>query len=640
PGGVTATDSTVQVTCNGANDGEIWVNATGGVPAYQYSLNGGPLQGGSSFTNLVAGSYTIVAQDQLGCAATINVVIGEPTALSAADSVNGLSCFPGGGGEIWIINPAGGTPGYQYSLNGGPLQSNPGFTALGAGTFEVSMTDANGCTLVIDTVTIDPLIPIQASTYVNDVTCNGAGNGEIGITQVSGGLPPYTYSIDSLTWGSNPLFGGLNGGIHTVWILDSLGCTLSLTDTIGEPAPLSIQPTLTQPTCSGNDGAIHLLVTGGVSPYTYQWGNGSTADSLSGIGVGTYFVTVTDNLLCQDTLVVRLSGNGTSPVATIVANGNVSCFGGQDGWAAATVTGGTAPFQYLWNSPVPVTGDTLNGVGAGVWTVYVTDALGCVSSDSVTVTEPTELVASLDSVPVTCFAETNGSLSAIASGGTPLYSYLWNSGDTAALAANLGAGAYSVTVTDANGCQVIATQTLSDPLPVIAGFNSSPSMPAQLQFPNNLVTFQNTSQNADFYSWNFGDGGLDSNVDPSHTYDVPGDYCVVLVAEDSAGCTDTLEVCNFAVLPLELDIPNTFTPNNDGRNDVFQIVGIELYPNNHLAVYNRWGNLVYEKDQYDNSWKGDNYKNGAPLPDGAYYYIFTTGEEGQKGILGDIVIFR
>lgn len=125
-----------------------------------------------------------------------------------------------------------------------------------------------------------------------------------------------------------------------------------------------------------------------------------------------------------------------------------------------------------------------------------------------------------------------------------------------------------------------------------------------------------------------------------HTYEIPGTYCVTLTASDSAGCTDTVEICNFVVLPLELEIPNTFTPNNDGRNDFFEIVGIGLYPNNHLAVFNRWGNLVYEKDQYDNTWTGDNYKNGAPLPDGAYYYIFTTGKEGESDILGDIVIFR
>lgn len=109
---------------------------------------------------------------------------------------------------------------------------------------------------------------------------------------------------------------------------------------------------------------------------------------------------------------------------------------------------------------------------------------------------------------------------------------------------------------------------------------------------------------------------------------------------DSAGCKDSVTVCSFNVVQLGLEIPNTFTPNADGRNDVFQIVGIEQYPNNHLAIFNRWGNLVYEKDQYSNTWKGENYKNGAPLPDGAYYYIFTTGVEGQDDIMGDIVIFR
>jgi gliding motility-associated-like protein len=423
-------------------------------------------------------------------------------------------------------------------------------------------------------------------------------------------------------------------------VQDSLGCSISITDTVGEPAVLAVTPTLTLPTCNGTDGAIYLTVTGGVNPYIYHWGNGSTADSLVNIGVGTYFLTVTDNLLCTDTLVVNLPANGSSPIVNITASNNPSCFGLSDGWAAVTVTSGTQPFQFLWNSPIPATGDTLNGVGAGIWTVLVTDSLGCTSEDSVTITEPSLLILRLDSVAIVCFADTNGSVIANIGGGTPSYSYLWNTGDTTATIVNLGAGVYSVTATDANGCQQTASQGLTDPLPVIAGFNSNPSMPAQLQFPNNQVTFQNTSQNASIYAWNFGDGGLDAATDPAHTYDVPGDYCVTLVAQDSLGCVDSLEICNFLVLPLELDIPNTFTPNNDGRNDFFEIVGIQMYPNNHLQVFNRWGNLVYERDQYDNTWKGDNYKNGAPLPDGAYYYIFTPGKEGESDILGDIVIFR
>nr|MBP6640782.1 gliding motility-associated C-terminal domain-containing protein [Bacteroidia bacterium] len=622
------------------SDGEIWVLATGSNAPFQYSLNAGPLQLANSFTGLPAGNYLVVTQDQLGCTDTLMVQITEPNALSAVDSVVGLSCEPLGLGEIWVNNAQGGTGPYQYNLNGGPLQSNPDFTALGAGTFVIGLTDANGCSVVVDTVVIDSLVPIQASIFINDVTCNGDANGEIGFLPVSGGLPPYSYSIDSLTWTNNNLFGGLSGGIYTVWVKDSLGCTFAITDTVGEPAALSIQPILTLPTCNSTSGAIHLTVTGGVSPYIYHWGNGSTADSLVGIGVGTYFLTVTDNLFCEDTLVVNLPANGASPVASIIASSNVSCFGRQDGWAVAGVSSGTAPFQFLWNTTVPSTNDTLLGVGVGVWTVQVTDSLGCTSVDSISITEPNPLALVLDSVAIVCFADTSGGLVVNVTGGTPTYSFLWNTGDTLSNLSGLGAGSYAVTATDANGCQITGAQSLTDPLPVIAGFNSNPTMPAQLQFPNNTVTFLNTSQNASFYAWAFGDGGIESAVDPLHTYEIPGTYCVTLTASDSAGCTDTVEICNFVVLPLELEIPNTFTPNNDGRNDFFEIVGIGLYPNNHLAVFNRWGNLVYEKDQYDNTWAGDNYKNGAPLPDGAYYYIFTTGKEGESDILGDIVIFR
>jgi gliding motility-associated-like protein len=165
-------------------------------------------------------------------------------------------------------------------------------------------------------------------------------------------------------------------------------------------------------------------------------------------------------------------------------------------------------------------------------------------------------------------------------------------------------------------------------------------MPSQLQLPNAAASFLNMSQNASFYNWAFGDGGSSTDTDPTHNYTTVGDYCVTLIASDSVGCSDTVRQCSYNVFQQELDIPNTFTPNGDGRNDVFQILGIELFPNNHLSIFNRWGNLIYEKDQYDNTWKGENYKNGAPLPDGAYFYIFKTGVEGQEDIMGDVVIFR
>jgi gliding motility-associated-like protein len=382
-----------------------------------------------------------------------------------------------------------------------------------------------------------------------------------------------------------------------------------------------------------------VVATGGTPGYSYLWSDGQSTATAINLSAGPITVTVTDANGCTATRTVTVT-NANAPTMSIVGTNDVTCFGDNDGWVAVSVTGGNAPYQYAWNTPQPVNNDTLLGVGGGTWVVTVTDANGCIITDSATLSEPTLLVVTPDSVAINCFGGADGSAFVTASGGTAPYFYAWSTGGASDTLSNLSAGIYDVIVTDGHGCTATASISLTDPLPVNAAFNATPAMPAQLQIPNANVTFLNMSPNASSYVWTFGDGGSSTLTDPTHSYTVVGDYCVTLVARDTAGCADTVQQCSYSVWQQELDIPNTFTPNSDGRNDVFQILGIDLFPNNHLQVFNRWGNLVYEKDKYDNTWDGTNIKNGAPLPDGAYFYIFKTGVEGQEDILGDVVIFR
>jgi gliding motility-associated-like protein len=414
---------------------------------------------------------------------------------------------------------------------------------------------------------------------------------------------------------------------------------ITMSISIAEPTPLALQGTTTQSSCTNADGTATITASGGTPSYTYLWSDGQTTATAIGLVAGSYTVTVTDANGCTQTSTLTVT-DINAPTSAITGSSDVTCFGDGDGWAVVTVSGGTGPFQYAWNTTVPVNNDTLQGVGGGLWSVTITDALGCTTTASVTLNEPAVLAATMDSVAPSCFGLADGTGAVTVTGGTPNYSYVWSSAATTSTITGLTAGAYSVTVTDANGCTVAGAMSITDPLPVNAGFIATPGMPAQLQIPWATATFSNQSSNATSYAWAFGDGSTSTDVNPSHTYTTVGDYCVTLVASDAAGCTDTVEQCNYNVFQEELDIPNTFTPNGDGSNDVFQIKGIELFPNNHLTVFNRWGNLVYEKDQYNNTWVGENYKNGAALPDGAYFYIFKTGIEGQEEIMGDVVIFR
>ncbi len=638
PTSLVAVDSTVGASCNPGSDGEIWIlNAAGGTPGYQYSLNGAPLQADSTFTGLNGGSFVVTVVDLNGCQLTLNPVVASPGNVAATDSSLSPGCTGALTGTIWVNGTSTALP-VQYSLNGGAFQPLGIFTGLGAGIYTVDVRDALGCTITLSVTLTDPS-PITATDSTIAATCFGAADGEIYIVGVSGGTPGYQFSLNGGPLQSNNNFQGYVANTYTALVQDANGCQFTFPVILGEPASLVVADTMVQPTCGNANGSITLTPTGGTAPYTYLWSNSQTTATATNLIAGTYTYTVTDAHGCQRLGTVVISNLG-APTAGITQGGNVSCFGGNDGFAAVTVTGGTGPFQYAWNTPLPVNNDTLSGVGAGIWTVTVTDALGCTAVDSITIAEPTQLSAVLDTIDPGCAGANDGLALVTAGGGTPGYQFAWSTGDSSDTLRGLGAGAYTVTVTDANGCTNILSGSLSDPLPVIAAFNPSPAMPAQLQIPNASTTFLNMSQNASIYAWDFGDGEVSSATDPSHTYITVGDFCVTLVARDVAGCADTVEICNYSVFQQELEIPNTFTPNNDGRNDFFQILGIEQFPNNHLSVFNRWGNLVYEKDKYDNTWNGDNYKSGDPLPDGAYFFFFTTGNPGQEDVAGDVVIFR
>ncbi|MEM6268561.1 MAG: gliding motility-associated C-terminal domain-containing protein [Bacteroidota bacterium] len=644
PANITATDSTLGVTCSGSTDGEIWiVNVVGNAP-FQYRLNGGPFQTGTSFTGLAAGTYTVEVRDSLGCTVSWSVTVPAPAPITAGDSTVDIRCNGGADGELYILNVSGGTPPYQYSLNGGPFQAGNGFTGLAVGNYSYAVRDSNGCLLNAGPVAINEPAPLALTGMAVAASCNGGSDGAWNLTGVSGGTAPYVFSLDSLTWIGATGFSGLAAGNYTVYVRDFNGCVATLPITIGEASALVLGTSTMPATCGNADGSASVTVSGGTAPYSYAWSSGAISPIANGLTGGGYTVVITDANGCQDSAAVTIPELG-APTVNIVASGDPSCNDRADGFAVAVASGGSGNYALQWNLPVPVSTDSLNGVPAGTYTVIVTDSNGCSDTAAVVLNDPPALELDSAGGSPTCVGDQDGTAEVFASGGTPGYTYRWSDGQTTGAAINLGAGSYAVTVTDQNGCADSLTVDLLDPPLVVAAFTSNPLLPAQLELEDASVSLTNQSLNASNYTWQFGDGNGSTLTDPLHTYLNPGDYCVTLVAVDRAGCADTVETCNYLVVLTEFIIPNTFTPNEDGHNDQFEIVGISQFPNNKLMVFNRWGNLIYEKEQYDNTWEGRNWKSGDPLPDGAYFYIFTTGETNAdtgepEEYMGDIVIFR
>ncbi len=389
----------------------------------------------------------------------------EPTAIVLSTTQVNVSCFSGSSGSI-DLTVSGGTPGYTYNWGAGQPTTQDR-SGLSAGIYCVTVTDANGCTKTTCATITEPTIIVLSTTQVN-VSCNGGSNGSIDLT-VSGGTSGYTYN-----WGAGQPTtqdrSGLSLGTYCVTVTDANGCTKTTCVTITEPTGIVLSTTQVNVSCiGGSNGSIDLTVAGGTPGYTYNWGAGQpTTQDRSGLSVGTYCVTVTDANGCTKTICATI----TQPTALSLSNTplNVLCNGTATGSIDLTVNGGTPGYAYDWSNDGPETPDNdpqdLSSLLAGTYTVTVTDANGCAATTAITITEPTALSLSSTVINPTNCGVANGSIDLTVTGGTPGYTYDWsNDGpetpdNDAQDLTNLLLGAYTVTVTDNNGCTATHSKTL------------------------------------------------------------------------------------------------------------------------------------------------------------------------------------
>ncbi|MFK8039696.1 MAG: T9SS type A sorting domain-containing protein, partial [Crocinitomicaceae bacterium] len=460
------------VTCNGLSDGSITLNVTGGTMPYTYSWSNG--QTTAMLTNVTSGTYTATVTDANGCVITKTATITEPTVLAISNTIlSDASCFGSSTGSATVA-VSGGTLPYTYLWSNGGTTST--ITGLAAGTYSVNVTDANGCSVTEGNIVIgEPTLLETETVSSTNVTCFGACDGFASIS-INGGTFPYTY-----LWSNGqttPSALGLCPGTYSVTITDANGCSVTENNIIiTEPAMLeNSSTTVSDVTCNGlSDGSISLGIIGGTAPYTYAWSDGQTSSVATGLIAGTYSVVVTDANGCIVNVnnVIVDEPNVLANVSTTVVN--TSCFGSCDGSVSVNITGGTAPYTYAWSQIIlnQITGDgtpTISDLCKGLYSVIVTDANGCtISVDSIEVTEPSPLFNNNTIISdISCNGASDGSIELDILGGTLPYTYAWSDGQTSAIAAGLGAGTYSVTVTDANGCTFDVTGIImTEPMPLV-----------------------------------------------------------------------------------------------------------------------------------------------------------------------------
>jgi gliding motility-associated-like protein len=677
--------SLTDVSCFGGNNGSAISNASGGTGPYSY--NWLPSGGNAATANtLSAGNYSLTVTDALGCIVTQSFIITEPPAITASGSSNPVSCFGGNNGTAGVTT-SGGTPAYSYSWS--PAGGNSATAiSLIAGNYSCTITDAHGCSITSSVAVTEPP-QLSSAVSVSNVLCAGGNNGTATVTP-SGGTPAYAF-VWSPAGGNSAVASGLNSGNYNCTITDNNGCIITQTVTVTEPAPLSVTVTSTPSSCGNPNGSASAAPSGGTGSYSYSWSPGgySTA-SVNGLAAGNYSVIVTDQNGCTTNGTVTI-GNQSGVVATLASQTNVNCFGFSNGTIHITQNGGNLPYTYNW-SPNVSTSDSATSLSAGNYVCTVTDAGGCSSSLTITITEPPQLSLSTTANPTGVCVGMPVQLSAIAAGGTPAYSILWNPGNLNGANQTIipaSTGTYVANLVDQNGCTTNSSVTvtvfpspaanfsadsLSGCTPVCVNFSDSSLSASQIiswnwnfgngdnstdqnpvycylnsgMFDVNLqvtnadgcsntftmtslinalptpdasftvspqptttlnpeVFFTDASTNADSWNWNFGDVLNSSSTaqNPSFIYSDPTCYMVTLTVANFSGCTDiaTHEVC---IDPeITIYIPNSFSPNGDGLNDIFLPKSEGLMDEGYeLQIFDRWGNLIFESHALNEGWDG------------------------------------
>jgi gliding motility-associated-like protein len=531
--------------CFGDATGSITVTATGGTPGYEYSRDGSTFQTSAIFNGLPAGSYTITVRDTRGCTATVAVTLTQPTQLTASLAAQtNILCFGQSTGSI-TVNATGGTGVLSYSIDGSTFGASGTFNGLTAGSYTVTVRDANGCTTTVPATLSQPTQLAGSITVQQNISCSGGTNGTITVS-ATGGTAPYTFSRDGVTFVSNSgSFTGLTAGSYTISVRDANNCTSTIgTVTLTEPTALQLTVSATtNVNCNGgNTGSVTVSATGGSSGYQYSIDGGSTfqaSATFSGLTAGSYTITVRDANSCTTTVAATI----TQPAALVVntSTTNVTCNGGTDGSATATVSGGTGSYTYSWNtSPVQTTA-TATGLAAGTYTVTVTDANGCQQTTGVTITQPALVAAPTASNPAAIC--TGGVIPTLTATGTNIQWY-----SDAALTTQVGTGnsfTPSISNATAGSFTFYATQTSgscqSAATAVTITINPSPATPTisgTLTFcagSNTILTSSSASGN----QWLLNGSPISGATSQTLTVSTAGNY-TVQVTSGSCSATSTV----------------------------------------------------------------------------------------------------
>lgn len=694
------------VSCNGGNDGFATVTPTGGVAPYTFSWNTVPVQTTATAANLVAGTYTVTVSDANSCTSTSTVTITQPTPLNASVTATDATCSGYSDGSAMVTISGGTSPyviNWSNSGTGNTINNN-----IPAGSYTVTVTDNNGCNVLLPFDISEPSPVTLSLVAKQNVTCNGFQNGTA-LVSASGGTQGYTYSWNTTPQQYSAMASSLGAGNYLASVMDVNGCFASLAVNITQPSPLTLTLSSSNVTCYGaNDGSVSATASGGTPPYHYDWSTGGQGSTLNGLGTGSYTVNLNDSNNCLITDSTSITE--PDPVDLITNPDTVICPGGQASlWAYAT--GGKGGYLYSWTHGLGTgTGYNVSPNSTTSYIVNAQDSTGCAAApDTIIVNiqylEPEWIIADVTSA--ICEGDTATLTSTITSP-YPQYTLNWSHG----LGSSAGpiyttpvdSTTYTLTLTDQCGNTIQDTATvIVHPNPVITmpsligqgcppltltmppqpgapsgstyvwdfgnGTSSTEDLPeieytesgnyyvnlqvtspfgckTESQFGglvrvhplptayfepnydivsllNPIIFFKNHSFGGVTYHWDFGDGGMDNVKEPLHAFKQAGTYTTNLLVTNEYGCEAEFKDDITVTGDFALYIPNAFSPNGDGENDQFGPKGVGYMADSYeMRIFNRWGQMVYFSDDFNDQWDGTFDGNLEPLIDTYVYKIY------------------
>ncbi len=625
------------ITCYGANNGYITVVASGGTGVLTFSLNDGAsyVNNGGNFTNLLPSTYGVKVKDLNGCISNVgNFTVVEPSKITISNvAITPVSYCSAVDGEI-AITANGGTGTLAYSLGGSTYQSGNTFSNLTRANYYAYVKDANACTAYKQVTLGDANPVIIDSLSVTSLQCYGDLDGEI-VAHAHGGFTPITYSLDNTNYSSNNVFTNLQGANYAVFVKDSKNCYVYMQAQVMQPDPieLSVADVKNITTCFGDPiGMLRFSAVGGTGSLVYSI-NGvdfQSSSQFKNIVGGSYTATAKDQRGCFSSINAII--DQPEELISNMSITDITCYDRNNGAVKIAPAGGTSPYSITWSY---TDGDSDNynllNLSPNTYTVTIIDSKNCKIIDTAEITAPVEINITSQVDNLSCFGSEDGRITLHVEGGQAPYRYRWTpSNQMTAVIENMDASTYRVEVTDFRQCKKFYTTEITQPHPL--ALSSTLTNTTYFGATDGSIELK-ISGGTKPYIYEWSNGAVTESVYNLAT----GDYWVKVYDVNDCEIGDDFKISTDLT---DVEIPSAFTPNGDGKNDVWILKSIIKYPDAALKIFDSRGYLVYSKEgDLDEYWDGTD-NSGNPLPGSSLYYYTIDVNKNTAPFKGTVYIIR